>query len=253
MNPTPSRGTGAPLMSHLLELRTRLLRMVIGLAVIFIPCATWSNELFELLSRPLLRALGDKANLVALGVMSTFTAPFTLAFYVSLAVAMPYLLWEVWGFVAPGLYRHEKRFAVPLVLSSIVLFYAGMAFAYFAVFPGIFRFLVATTPEGVKMATDISDFVSFATTLFVAFGLSFEVPVVVVLMVITGLVSAEKLGESRGYVIVAIFVLAAILTPTTDAVSQLAMAGPMWLLYEGGLVAARLVQKLRVEREATQP
>jgi sec-independent protein translocase protein TatC len=177
--------------------------------------------------------------------MSSFTAPFTLSFYVALGITLPYLLWEIWGYVAPGLYKHEKRFAFPLFISSVILFYVGMAFCFFLLFPSIFQFLVATTPRGVKMQTDIADYVSFAMTMFLSFGLAFEVPIVVILLVLTGLVKIDRLTSSRGYVIIAIFVIAAVITPTTDAISQVAMAGPMWLLYEGGVIAARLMLKMK--------
>jgi len=245
MNAAAAGSTKATLISHLLELRTRLLRMAVGMVVVFVPCAIYADELFTTLSKPLLAALPDGSSMVATGVMTSFTAPFKLSFYVSIAIAMPYLLWEIWGFVAPGLYRGEKRFAVPLVVSSIVLFYSGMAFAYFLLFPSVFKFLVATTPTGVKMMTDINEYVGFAMTMFLAFGLSFEVPIVVILMVLTGLIGIEKLTASRGYVIVAIFIVSAVLTPTTDAISQLAMAGPMWLLFEVGVIAARLMVKAK--------
>jgi len=237
--------TTGTLISHLLELRTRLMRMAIALMVVFIACASYANELFEWLSHPLREALPKEATMATTTVMGSFTTPFTLAFYIALAITMPYLLWELWRFVGPGLYRHEKRFAVPLFVSSVVLFYAGIAFSFFLVFPGVFRFLVATTPRGVQMMTDINEYVSFALTMFLSFGLAFEVPIVVILLVLTGIISVDKLTGSRGYVIVAIFVVAAVITPTTDAISQLAMAGPMWVLYEGGVIAARLMLKMK--------
>jgi len=237
--------TTGTLISHLLELRTRLMRMVIALLVVFVGCATFANDLFEWLSRPLRAALPQGSSMATMSVMGAFTTPFVLSFYIALAITMPYLLWEIWGFVKPGLYRHEKRFAMPLFVSSVVLFYAGMAFSFFLVFPGIFEFLVATTPNGVKMQTDINEYVSFAMMMFLSFGFAFEVPIVVILLVVTGLMSIEKLTSSRGYVIVAIFVVSAVITPTTDAISQLAMAGPMYILYESGVIVARLMLKMR--------
>ena len=233
------------LISHLLELRTRLMRMFAALLLVFVGCATFANDLFEWLSRPLREALPAGSTMAAMSVMGAFTTPFALAFYVALAIAMPYLLWEIWGFVAPGLYRHEKRFAMPLFVSSVALFYAGMAFSFFLIFPSIFQFLVATTPKGVRMQTDINEYVSFAMTMFLSFGFAFEVPIVVILLVLTGIVSIEKLSASRGYVVVGIFVVSAVITPTTDAISQLAMAGPMYVLYEGGLIVARLMLKVK--------
>ncbi|HEX2589983.1 MAG TPA: twin-arginine translocase subunit TatC [Rhizomicrobium sp.] len=237
------------LISHLLELRDRLMRMVIVLGVVFVPCVYYGNEVLTWLSQPLKKALPPNSKLVSTEVMGVFTTPFTLSFYVALAVVMPYLLYEIWGFVAPGLYKHEKRFAAPLVFSSIVLFYSGMAFSYFLVFPGVFQFLVSITPQGVEMMTDIGKYVSFAMTMFISFGLAFEVPIVVILLVITGMVKLEKLTASRGYVVIGIFVVSAIITPTTDAISQLAMAGPMWILYEGGVIVARMMTRNRPKDE----
>jgi sec-independent protein translocase protein TatC len=235
----------AKLIGHLVDIRNRLMRMGIALLLVFVPSMYYANPLFTFLSQPLIRALPADGALVAMGVMSPFTTPFRLAFYVSVAVVMPYLLWELWRLIAPALFRREKSFAVPLALSSIVLFYAGMAFAYFLVFPGIFQFIVATTPKGVAIRTDINEYVGFALTLFLSFGLSFEVPIVVILLAITGIVSVEKLTASRGYVIIFLFMFAAVITPTTDAISMVAMAGPMWLLYEAGVIVARLMLKMR--------
>jgi sec-independent protein translocase protein TatC len=238
------------LISHLLELRTRLMRMTLALLAVFVACAFYANDVFEWLARPLREALPKGATMATTTVMGSFTTPFTLSFYVALGLVMPYLLWELWRFVAPGLYKNEKRFAVPLFVSSVFLFYGGMAFSFFLVFPGVFRFLVSTTPRGVQMMTDINQYVSFALTMFLSFGLAFEVPIVVILLVLTGMISVEKLTGSRGYVIVAIFVVAAVITPTTDAISQIAMAGPMWLLYEAGVIVARMMVKMKRESTA---
>jgi len=237
------------LISHLLELRDRLMRMCLVVAVAFVPCYIYGNDVLTWLARPLIAVLPEGNQLVSTSVMGVFTTPFTLSFYVALVVVMPYLLYEIWGFVAPGLYKHEKRFAAPLVFSSIVLFYSGMAFAYFLVFPGIFQFLVKITPQSVHMMPDIKEFVSFAMTMFLSFGIAFEVPIVVILLVLTNMVKLEKLTASRGYVVIGIFVVSAIITPTTDAISQLAMAGPMWILYEGGVIVARLMTRNRPKGE----
>jgi sec-independent protein translocase protein TatC len=175
--------------------------------------------------------------------------PFKVAFFVSLFISMPVVLYQIWAFVAPGLYRREKRFAVPLLVSSVFLFFAGVVFAYFAVFPVMFTYLVGTAPLGVSYMPDMTSYLDFVLTMFFAFGVAFEVPVVVVLLVLTGLVKVEKLSENRGYVIIGIFVVAAILTPP-DAISQCIMALPMWVLYEGGLVMARVMQKMRREAAA---
>jgi sec-independent protein translocase protein TatC len=168
--------------------------------------------------------------------------PFKLSMYVALFIAMPYVLYQAWAFVAPGLYRHEKRFALPLVVSSICLFYAGIAFAYFAVFPVVFQFMVATTPKGILMMTDISQYLDFVMRLFLAFGVAFEAPIAVVLLATTGLVSVEKMRSNRGYVVIGIFVAAAALAPP-DSISMIIMALPMWALYEAGLLFANLAVK----------
>ncbi|MDB6088841.1 MAG: twin-arginine protein translocation system subunit TatC, partial [Gammaproteobacteria bacterium] len=178
--------------------------------------------------------------------------PFKLSFFIAAFIAMPYILYQLWAFVSPGLYRHEKRFAVPLLVSSIVLFYTGVLFAYFYVFPVMFQFFASTTPKGVAMMTDITSYLDFVLVMFFAFGAAFEVPVAVVLLVITGVVRLEKLKENRGYVLIGIFIVAALLTPP-DAVSQCIMAIPMYLLYEGGLVMARILQRMkRAEAEQKQ-
>jgi sec-independent protein translocase protein TatC len=239
------------LLSHLLELRTRLMRAFIAVAVVFVPCAIYANPIFEFMSRPLKAKLPEGGSLVATGVMSPFTAPFKLSFMLAVFIAMPVVLGQIWGFVAPGLYRQEKRFAVPLLVSSIVLFYVGVAFAYFAVFPVMFGFFAETTPEGVTQMPDITLYLDFAMTMFFAFGIAFEVPIAVVLLALTGLVSVKKLGTSRGYVIIGIFVIAAILTPP-DPLSQTAMAIPMWLLYEAGVVMARLMVREQKKTRALE-
>jgi sec-independent protein translocase protein TatC len=244
MSGDPEQLAEGTLISHLLELRDRLLRAFLAVIVVFVPIAFFSNEVFTLVAQPLIDKLPAGSSLIATSVISPFMTPFKLAFFVALFAAMPYVLYQVWAFVAPGLYRHEKRFALPLLLSSIILFYAGVAFAYFAVFPVMFDFFASTTPVGVRMMTDITSYMDFVLTMFLCFGLAFEVPVVVVLLVLTGLVKVDKLAEIRGYVLIGIFVIAAILTPP-DAISQTIMAVPMYLLYEGGLLMARLMQRMR--------
>jgi len=232
------------LMSHLLELRDRLLKAVIALFVAFIPCAVFANDLFTLIAQPLIAKLPKGTTLIATSVVSPFMTPFKVAFYVAIFIAIPVILYQIWAFVAPGLYKKEKRFAVPLLVSSVVLFYAGVVFAYFAVFPVMFSYLVLTAPTGVAYMPDMASYLDFVLTMFFAFGVAFEVPVAVVLLVLTGIVQVDSLGKNRGYVIIGIFVVAAFLTPP-DAISQCIMALPMWLLYEGGLVMARLMQKMR--------
>jgi sec-independent protein translocase protein TatC len=230
------------LISHLLELRGRLVKAFIAVFAVFIPAAFFRNEIFEHLASPLVAQLPKGSTMIATGVMSPFIAPFKLAFFFSVFVAMPYVLYQIWAFVAPGLYRREKRFAVPLLVSSILLFYTGALFAYRFVFPAMFHFLVTRSPTSVQMSPDINSYLDFAMTTFLAFGLAFEVPVVVVLLTLTGLVTVEKLKASRGYVIIAIFVVAAVLTPP-DPLSQVMMAVPMWLLYEVGLIFATVLNR----------
>jgi sec-independent protein translocase protein TatC len=239
------------LMSHLLELRDRLMKALLALLVVFIPCALFANDLYAFIAQPLLAKLPQGTTLIATGVVTPFMTPFKLAFYAAIFIAMPVLLYQVWAFVAPGLYKREKRFAVPLLLSSVVLFYAGVTFAYFVVFPVMFSYLVGTAPTGVAYMPDIAAYLDFILTMFFAFGFAFEVPVAVVLLVLTGIVKVESLGKNRGYVIIGIFVVAAFLTPP-DAISQTIMALPMWLLYEGGLVMARIMQKMRREAAARE-
>ena len=254
MSASPSEPEPLPegtLISHLLELRDRLLRSVIAVCIAFVPLAFYQNELFTLVAKPLIDKLPEGTSLIATSVTAPFMAPLKLTLIGALFVAMPYVLYQIWAFIAPGLYRHEKRFALPLLVSSVVLFYTGVAFAYFIVFPLMFAFFTATTPVGVKMMTDMSSYLDFALMLFLAFGVAFEVPVATVLLVATGLVRIETLKVNRGYVILGIFIVAAILTPP-DAVSQCFMAVPMWLLYEFGIVFSRILlrDKLKARAEA---
>jgi sec-independent protein translocase protein TatC len=237
------------LMSHLLELRNRLMKAMVAILIGFIPCAIFANDLFNLVAQPLVDKLPTGTSLIATSVVGPFMTPFKVAFYVALFAAMPVVIYQIWAFVAPGLYRREKRFAVPLLVSSILLFYVGVLFAYFVVFPVMFNFFVGTVPGVVKYAPDMASYLDFVLTMFFAFGAAFEVPVAVVLLVLTGLVKVEKLAEHRGYVVIGIFVLAAFLTPP-DAISQTIMALPMYLLYEGGLAMARVMQKMRREGQS---
>jgi sec-independent protein translocase protein TatC len=230
------------LISHLLELRSRLLKAFIAVLIGFLPCAYYSNQIFDWLSAPLVAKLPPGQKLIATTVTATFTAPLKLALVAGLLIAMPYVLFQAWAFVAPGLYRKEKRFAVPLLITAIVLFYLGVAFSYFLVFPLVFRFFIATTPHNVQLMADISNYLQFALTLFVAFGVAFETPVAVVLLVLTNLVTLQKLRSIRGYVLIVVFIIAAILTPP-DVMSQTAMAVPMYLLFEGGILFAAILQK----------
>jgi sec-independent protein translocase protein TatC len=236
------------LISHLLELRDRIIRAMIAVGIAAIPCVLYSNDIFTYISKPLRAKLPPGSAVVATGVWSPFTTPFKLSFFVALFIAMPYVLYQVWAFVAPGLYRHEKRFAIPLLVSAILLFYVGMGFAYEIVFPVMFQFFVNTMPEDVKMMTDINQYLDFVLTMFFCFGLAFEVPVAVMLLVLMEVVRVEKLQEHRKYVLLGIFILAACITPP-DPISQCSLAIPMYLLYEGGLIMSRYL--LRMKRDAT--
>lgn len=232
------------LISHLVELRDRLLRAVIAIGVIFLPCALYSNQLFTLVANPLIAKMPKGTSMIATSVVAPFMAPLKLALFVALFLAMPYVLFQAWAFVAPGLYKHEKNFAVPLVVSSIVLFYAGAAFAHFVVFPLMFAFLTTTAPVGVQVMTDMANYLDFVLLLYFAFGIAFEIPVATVLLAATGMVRIETMTKNRGYVVLGIFIVAAFLTPP-DAISQSFMAVPMYLLYEVGIIMSRVMIKKR--------
>ncbi len=246
MSPESETLAESSLISHLLELRERLIRALMAIGLLFIPCAIYAKRLFTLVAQPLLRMLPKGGGLIATGVAAPFTTPFKLAFFVALFAAMPYVLYQVWAFIAPGLYRHEKRFALPLLISSVVLFYLGMTFAYFAVFPAIFHFFASTTPKGVAMMTDITQYLDFVLVMFFAFGIAFELPVAVVLLVAMNVVTVEKLRSMRGYVLLGVFIVAAFVTPP-DAISQSIMALPMYLLFEVGVLMARILVRRKSE------
>ena len=231
-----------PLVAHLLELRSRLLRGAAGLLLVLLCLLPFANTLYAWLAQPLLDKLPAGGQLIATQVASPFFAPLKLAFFVAVLVAMPWLLYQAWAFVAPGLYRREKRLALPLLSSALVLFYAGCAFAFYLVLPTVFGFLTKVTPAGVAMMTDISAYLDFVLVLFLAFGLAFELPVAMVILALLGWVTPAQLREGRGYAVVGIFVIAAIVTPP-DVVSQLMLAIPMCLLYEAGIIAAALLAR----------
>jgi sec-independent protein translocase protein TatC len=239
------------LISHLLELRDRLMKAMVAVAVCCIPCLTYMNQLFVFIAKPLIQKLPAGASMIATSVVSPFTVPFKLAFLVGLGVAMPYVLYQAWAFVAPGLYRHEKKLAIPLMVSSILLFYLGAAFAYYLVFPAMLSFFVATTPTGVQMMTDMGSYLDFVMILLLAFGGAFEVPVATVLLVWTGFVKLSTLTKNRGLVLLGIFIFAAFVTPP-DAVSQSFMAVPMYVLYEIGILMAKLLLKDKLAARAKE-
>jgi sec-independent protein translocase protein TatC len=229
------------LMGHLLELRSRLLKSVLTVLVAFLGLMPFANRIYAELAAPLLAKLPAGGQLVAIDVASPFFTPVKLAFFSAVVLSMPVLLYQAWAFVAPGLYQNEKRLARPLLVASVLLFYIGAAFAYFLVLPAVFGFLTAVTPEGVAMMTDISRYLDFVLVIFLAFGLSFEMPVAVVVLVLLGVVTPAQLREWRGYVVVGIFILAAIITPP-DVISQIMLAIPMWLLYEIGIIAGAMLR-----------
>jgi sec-independent protein translocase protein TatC len=227
------------LMSHLLELRSRLLKAVIAVVVVFLSLVYFTNTIFELVSKPLREALPEGSEMIVTDVAAPFLTPFKTVVYVSVFIAMPAVLFQVWQFVAPGLYKREKRLAIPLMLSSVVLFYLGIAFAYFIVFGVMFGFFAKVVPQGVEMSPDISAYLSFVLGIFLAFGLAFEVPIATVLLIWSGLVSVKTLKNIRPYVFLGAFVAGMLLAP--DVFSMTLMALPMYALYEGGLVMARVL------------
>jgi len=234
------------LISHLVELRSRLLKIGSAVVVVFIVLLPFSRRIFSLVSEPLRDLLPGK-QLIATSVTSPLLTPFKLTFFVALFTAMPVILYQVWAFVAPGLYKKEKSFAVPLLVTSILLFYLGVAFAYYVVFPLMFGFFTAVAPEGVEVMTDISSFLDFITMIVLAFGLAFEVPVATVLLVWTGLTNIEKLGKARPYVFLGAFVVGMFLTPP-DVISQTLLAVPVYLLYECGILMSRVFIKKRAKK-----
>lgn len=235
-----------PFISHLIELRDRLLRIILCVLLIFIGTASYANEIYHYLAEPLLRHMPANSTMIAIDVASPFFTPIKLALVVAIFIAVPYILFQFWGFVAPGLYRHEKMMVLPLLLASTILFYTGAAFAYFVVFPLVFGFLTTAAPTGVAVMTDIATYLDFVLTMFFAFGISFEVPIFTIILVWTGITTPESLADKRPYVIVGVFVIAMFLTPP-DALSQTLLALPMWLLFESGLLFSRLFVDKRKE------
>ena len=240
-------------LSHQIELRDRLIRCLIAIFIAFVPAMIYGAELYDLLARPVIASLPEGSKMIATGVITPFLIPVKIALMAGFLAVLPYVLYQVWAFVAPGLYAHEKRLVLPLIVSSTVLFFLGMAFCYFFVFGAVFEFINRFAPKSISVAPDIEAYFNFVLGMFLAFGLAFEIPVVVVVLAITGLVKVEQLREWRGYVIVGIFVIAAIVTPP-DVVSQLALAIPMCILYEVGIVFAQLATRgRRSEEPAAEP
>lgn len=238
-----------PFLSHLLELRDRLLRMIVGVLVFFIVLVPFANPIYEAITKPLLEQLPGEIKMQAFGAFSPFLTPIKLVLWLSIFIAIPWILYQLWAFVAPGLYRHEKRLVMPLVVSSSILFYLGMCFAYFVVLPIFAKFMAATTPAGVDWIPDINLFLSFLLTLFFAFGVAFEVPVATYLLCMAGVTTPEALAAKRPYIFVGAFVIGMLLTPP-DVISQTLLAIPMWLLFELGVILSRVMLKRREEENA---
>ena len=227
------------LLDHLIELRDRLLRMVVAVLVLFLVLFPFSEQIFTAVAQPLLALMPEGTSMIATSVTSPFLVPFKLVLLVAVLLAVPYLLHQLWAFVAPGLYSHEKRLAAPLLVSSVLLFYCGIAFAYFVVFPLLFGFFIAVAPEGVEVMTDISQYLDFIIAIFFAFGIAFEVPVATFLLILAGATTADKMARKRPYIIVGAFVIGMMLTPP-DVISQSLLAIPMWALFEIGLIMSRI-------------
>ena len=237
------------LMSHLVELRDRVVRMVLSVLIIFLCLFYWANDIYTYLAVPLTRHLPEGSTMIAIDVASPFLTPFKLVLMLSLFLSMPVILYQFWAFVAPGLYQKEKRIAGPLLVSSIFLFYAGMAFAYYVVFPLVFGFFTSVGPEMVNISTDIGRYLDFVLALFFGFGLAFEIPIATIILVSVGVTTPKKLGEKRPYVIVAAFILGMFLTPP-DVISQVLLAIPMWVLFEVGIIASSIIFKDRLAEDA---
>ncbi len=251
----PDNGLGGeqPFMSHLAELRDRLLRMIAAIVIVFVCLFPFGNDIYTLIAEPIRAQLPEGATMIATQVASPFLTPFKLSLIAAVFAAMPYLLYQLWGFVAPGLYRHEKRLALPMLSASILLFYLGMLFAYLVVFPLVFSFFTSVTPEGVQQMPDIAFYLEFVLKLFFAFGIAFQIPIATILLVAVGATTPKALGQKRPYVIVGVFVAGMLLTPP-DVISQTLLALPMWLLFELGILFSRLfLRRQTPEDDAPEP
>jgi len=239
---SPSPASSYTLFDHLLELRSRLLNVVVGVLIIFIVLFAFRNEIYEYVSNPLIATLPEGGQMIAIDVASSWIAPFKLTMVLSIFIAMPFILYQIWAFIAPGLYKNEKRLVIPLMFGSTLLFYGGIAFVYYVVFPIIFAFFTSVAPEGVNIATDISSYLDFVLKLFFAFGVIFEIPILIILMCWTGFTTPESLRAKRPYFVVGAFVVGMLLTPP-DIISQTMLAVPMLLLFEIGVFIAAMYQK----------
>lgn len=248
----PKRAAEADtLLSHLIELRDRLVRALLGVLVVFLCLAPFANKLYSILAGPLTAQLPVGSSMIAIEVAAPFLIPFKLALMLALVISIPWVLYQAWAFIAPGLYQHERRLVVPLIASTTLLFYAGMAFAYFVVFPLIFGFFTGTAPEGVAVMTDIARYLDFVLALFLAFGIAFEVPIAIIILVYLGITTPSAMAEKRPYVIVGAFVVGMFMTPP-DVFSQTLLAVPVWLLFEAGLLFSRVIARKKKERDAAE-
>ena len=253
-SPRPDTDTEQPLIAHLAELRNRLLRSLVCVFVVFLGLSVFANDIYAMIAGPLLAQLPEESSMIATEVAAPFLVPFKLTFFAAVFACVPYLLYQAWAFVAPGLYQNERRLVLPLITSSVILFYLGNAFAFFIVFPLLFAFLTSTAPVGVTVMTDIGHYLNFILKMFFAFGLAFEVPIAIILLVWTGLSTVESLAKKRPYIIVGAFTAGMLLTPP-DIISQVLLAIPVWLLFELGLILGRFVKRRKdaAEDHATDP
>lgn len=245
----PKTGAELTLIDHLIELRDRIMKSLAAILVVFLSLFYWSNDIYTFVADPLISVLPENMGMIAIDPTSPFFAPFKLTFFVALLLAAPYILYQLWSFIAPGLYKNEKALAIPLFVSSVLLFYAGIAFAYYILFGFVFSFFVSVAPEGILVMPDINSFLSFALAIFLAFGIAFEIPIAVFLLIWTGMVEPEDLVEKRPYVIVGCFVVGMLLTPP-DPFTQSMLAIPMWMLFEVGIYFGRFAKKKQAEEEA---
>jgi len=239
------------LIDHLVELRDRILKCLVAIVILFLALFYFANDLYNYVAAPMIQALPEGTNMIAIDPTSPFFAPFKLTFYVAMLLAAPYILYQLWSFIAPGLYKNEKAVAIPLFISSVILFYSGIAFARYILFGIVFGFFISVAPEGIQVAPDINSFLSFALTIFFAFGVAFEIPVAVFLCIWAGLTEPDSLTAKRPYVVVGCFVIAMLLTPP-DPFTQSMLALPMWALFEVGIVAGRMIRKKQSEEEQAQ-
>jgi len=247
---TPEDDQELSFLQHLVELRSRLLKACVSVFVVLICLLPFSRHLYETLAAPLMAQMPEGSSMIAIDVASPFLTPFKLTLLLSIMISIPVVLYQLWAFVAPALFKHEKGLARPLLVSSVLLFYAGCAFAYFVVFPLVFGFLTSVAPEGVSVMTDISKYLDFVMTLFLAFGITFEVPIATIILVATGITTADKLASWRPYIVVGAFALGMILTPP-DVISQTLLALPMWLLFEVGIIFSRILIKEKDPQDET--